>query len=76
MQQSHTKHYFDISLLQNTKQDTLSEKLITFEQNGLPAMPRLLTIGQKVYPEEVFKVESSWKDIVKDYSVSLIAICY
>ena len=63
-----TQSYFNNSE-QNQKQDLLSDKLITFEQNGLPAMPRLLTIGQPEYPDEVFKVESTWKDIVKDFSV-------
>ena len=31
---------------------------------GFPAMPELLTIGEKVYPEEIFEIESDWKQIV------------
>ena len=31
---------------------------------GFPPMPELLTIGEKVYPEEIFEIESDWKQIV------------
>ena len=54
---------------QNQKLEQLNEMLYSFEKSCLPSMPKLLTIGQPVYSDDIFKLESSWKDIVKDYQV-------
>ena len=40
------------------------ERLNQYSMLGFPAMPELLTIGEKVYPEEIFEIESDWKQIV------------
>ena len=46
------------------------ERLNQYSMLGFPAMPGLLTIGEKVYLDEIFEIESDWKQIVNNPEVS------
>ncbi|KAL5013543.1 hypothetical protein ScPMuIL_007813 [Solemya velum] len=50
------------------KQEQLSELLNTYSANGIPPMPKLLTLGRPEFDNSLFELEPHWSSIVDNAS--------